>query len=201
MSFPGLSSGLIALDFLARASSFFRPLPAFVASFLRHARQIPHRWPAQVLTKMHAPPKAADVPVISVSDLSTADGFLFGFGTRCAGTYQLLQRPRHRPLYLTPAAPPRAAAPQLRHHAGAGEGPLRRHGPAVGQGRPRRQTRGPLRRDQLAGRRAGGDGVQHDPVPRRARHGAQAVAQRADNDASRCCLGFDAALITGACCC
>ena len=31
---------------------------------------------------MHAPPKAADVPVITTADLPRADGFLFGIPTR-----------------------------------------------------------------------------------------------------------------------
>jgi hypothetical protein len=38
----------------------------------------------QVLEKMHAPPKAADVPVITAAEMTAADGFLFGTGTRCA---------------------------------------------------------------------------------------------------------------------
>jgi len=31
---------------------------------------------------MHAPPKAADVPIISTADLPHADGILFGIPTR-----------------------------------------------------------------------------------------------------------------------
>lgn len=38
--------------------------------------------PQEVLAKMHAPPKASDVPVLQVSDLANADGILFGLPTR-----------------------------------------------------------------------------------------------------------------------
>lgn len=48
--------------------------------------QVAETLPAEVLAKMGAPPKAADVPVISVDDLPKADGFLFGIPTRCAWT-------------------------------------------------------------------------------------------------------------------
>lgn len=36
--------------------------------------QVAETLPAEVLEKMHAPPKAADVPVISAKDLAEADG-------------------------------------------------------------------------------------------------------------------------------
>jgi NAD(P)H dehydrogenase (quinone) len=38
--------------------------------------------PQEVLTKMHAPPKASDVPYLQISDLVNADGILFGLPTR-----------------------------------------------------------------------------------------------------------------------
>lgn len=44
--------------------------------------QVAETLPADVLEKMHAPPKAADVPVISPADLTSFDGFLFGIPTR-----------------------------------------------------------------------------------------------------------------------
>lgn len=44
--------------------------------------QVPETLPTDVLEKMHAPPKAADVPVITVDQLPEADGFLFGVPTR-----------------------------------------------------------------------------------------------------------------------
>ncbi|KAL1935606.1 hypothetical protein VTP01DRAFT_4746 [Rhizomucor pusillus] len=43
--------------------------------------QVPETLPAEVLEKMHAPPKP-DVPIITVDQLKEADGFMFGFGTR-----------------------------------------------------------------------------------------------------------------------
>ena len=44
--------------------------------------QVPETLPTDVLEKMHAPPKASDVPVITVDQLPEADGFLFGVPTR-----------------------------------------------------------------------------------------------------------------------
>lgn len=44
--------------------------------------QIQETLPKEVLEKMHAPPKAEDVPVITVADMAHADGFLFGIPTR-----------------------------------------------------------------------------------------------------------------------
>lgn len=44
--------------------------------------QIAETLPAEVLEKMHAPPKAADVPVISVDDLTKYDALIFGAPTR-----------------------------------------------------------------------------------------------------------------------
>lgn len=44
--------------------------------------QVAETLPQEVLVKMHAPPKTADVPVISVDQLPEADGFLFGVPTR-----------------------------------------------------------------------------------------------------------------------
>ncbi|KAI7896381.1 flavoprotein-like protein [Mucor mucedo] len=43
--------------------------------------QVPETLPEEILVKMQAPPKP-DVPVITVDDLSEADGFLFGVPTR-----------------------------------------------------------------------------------------------------------------------
>jgi NAD(P)H dehydrogenase (quinone) len=43
--------------------------------------QVPETLPEEVLTKMHAPPKA-DVPIIEASQLAEADCILFGFPTR-----------------------------------------------------------------------------------------------------------------------
>jgi NAD(P)H dehydrogenase (quinone) len=44
--------------------------------------QVAETLPEEVLTKMHAPPKIADVPVITSHNLPEADGFLFGIPTR-----------------------------------------------------------------------------------------------------------------------
>jgi hypothetical protein len=46
-----------------------------------HTVQVPEILPAEVLAKMHAPPKA-DHPVMSPHQLPDYDGFLFGFPTR-----------------------------------------------------------------------------------------------------------------------
>lgn len=43
--------------------------------------QVPETLPAEVLGKMHAPPKQ-DVPIITAKELESADGFVFGFPTR-----------------------------------------------------------------------------------------------------------------------
>lgn len=43
--------------------------------------QVAETLPAEVLTKMHAPPKA-DYPIIDPHDLPNADAFVFGFPTR-----------------------------------------------------------------------------------------------------------------------
>lgn len=43
--------------------------------------QVAETLPAEVLEKMHAPPKA-DYPIIDPHTLDTADGFVFGFPTR-----------------------------------------------------------------------------------------------------------------------
>lgn len=45
-----------------------------------HVWQVPETLPIDVLGKMHAPPKSS-VPIIDVSQLPDADGFLFGFPT------------------------------------------------------------------------------------------------------------------------
>ena len=44
--------------------------------------QVAETLPAEVLTKMHAPPKAADVPTITAADLVNAHGIIFGMPTR-----------------------------------------------------------------------------------------------------------------------
>lgn len=44
--------------------------------------QVPETLPEEVLGKMGAPPKDADVPVIKASDLEEADGIIFGIPTR-----------------------------------------------------------------------------------------------------------------------
>jgi multimeric flavodoxin WrbA len=44
--------------------------------------QVPETLSQEVLEKMHAPPKAEDVPHITAADLELADGFLFGVPTR-----------------------------------------------------------------------------------------------------------------------
>jgi NAD(P)H dehydrogenase (quinone) len=44
--------------------------------------QIAETLPQEVLAKMYAPPKAADVPVVTPADLEQADGILFGIPTR-----------------------------------------------------------------------------------------------------------------------
>ena len=43
--------------------------------------QVPETLPAEVLAKMHAPPKSDD-PIISAAQLTEYDGFIFGFPTR-----------------------------------------------------------------------------------------------------------------------
>lgn len=44
--------------------------------------QIKETLPEEVLTKMHAPPKAADVPEITAAKLGEYDAFLLGIPTR-----------------------------------------------------------------------------------------------------------------------
>lgn len=44
--------------------------------------QVQESLPAEVLEKMHAPPKPEDVPVVDPHTIDQADGFLFGFPTR-----------------------------------------------------------------------------------------------------------------------
>lgn len=44
--------------------------------------QVKETLPEEVLTKMHAPPKAADIPVIDPATLATYDAFLLGIPTR-----------------------------------------------------------------------------------------------------------------------
>ncbi|KAK0387150.1 hypothetical protein NLU13_5463 [Sarocladium strictum] len=44
--------------------------------------QVKETLPDEVLTKMHAPPKAADVPVIDAAKLAEYDAFLIGIPTR-----------------------------------------------------------------------------------------------------------------------
>ncbi|KAI8384567.1 NAD(P)H:quinone oxidoreductase, type IV [Radiomyces spectabilis] len=43
--------------------------------------QVPETLSDEILTKMHAPPKP-EIPVITTAQLTEADGYLFGFGTR-----------------------------------------------------------------------------------------------------------------------
>lgn len=44
--------------------------------------RVPETLPQDVLTKMHAPPKDASIPIISASILATYDAFLIGIPTR-----------------------------------------------------------------------------------------------------------------------
>lgn len=44
--------------------------------------QVPETLSEEVLAKLHAPPKDADVPIIDVAKLPEFDGFIFGFPTR-----------------------------------------------------------------------------------------------------------------------
>jgi len=44
--------------------------------------QVAETLPAEVLEKMHAPPKDAEIPVLDVHDLAQADGIIFGVPTR-----------------------------------------------------------------------------------------------------------------------
>jgi NAD(P)H dehydrogenase (quinone) len=44
--------------------------------------QVPETLPEEVLGKMGAPPKDADIPVINAADLEQADGIIFGIPTR-----------------------------------------------------------------------------------------------------------------------
>ena len=44
--------------------------------------QVAETLPQDVLDKMHAPPKAEDVPFITSEQLREADGFVFGMPTR-----------------------------------------------------------------------------------------------------------------------
>ncbi len=75
--------------------------PRLLTSPWRCAAQIPEILPEEVLTKMHAAPKA-DVPLADVHDITQYDGFIFGFPTRCA---LLCTRLRRMTLHLPlPAA-------------------------------------------------------------------------------------------------
>ncbi|GBG71367.1 hypothetical protein CBR_g8786 [Chara braunii] len=53
-----------------------------VAGCEGHLFQVPETLPEDVLQKMHAPPKPAEIPVITPAKLAEADGLLFGFPTR-----------------------------------------------------------------------------------------------------------------------
>ena len=44
--------------------------------------QVAETLPQEVLTKMHAPAKNPDVPIITAADLKEADGIIFGVPTR-----------------------------------------------------------------------------------------------------------------------
>lgn len=44
--------------------------------------QVPETLSAEILTKMHAPSKNQEIPIITPRQLSEADGFLFGMPTR-----------------------------------------------------------------------------------------------------------------------
>jgi len=44
--------------------------------------QVPETLSEEVLAKMGAPPKDADVPIITAAELENADGILFGIPTR-----------------------------------------------------------------------------------------------------------------------
>lgn len=44
--------------------------------------QVPETLPEEVLGKMGAPPKDADIPIITAAELEQADGILFGIPTR-----------------------------------------------------------------------------------------------------------------------
>eukprot|EP00270_Netrium_digitus_P012731 TRINITY_DN416_c0_g1_i2.p1 TRINITY_DN416_c0_g1~~TRINITY_DN416_c0_g1_i2.p1 ORF type:complete len:206 (+),score=30.10 TRINITY_DN416_c0_g1_i2:192-809(+) len=44
--------------------------------------QVPETLSQDVLSKMHAPPKPSDIPIMDAHTLADADGFLFGFPTR-----------------------------------------------------------------------------------------------------------------------
>jgi len=44
--------------------------------------QVPETLPQEVLTKMHAPAKSSDIPIIDAATLATYDAFLFGIPTR-----------------------------------------------------------------------------------------------------------------------
>jgi NAD(P)H dehydrogenase (quinone) len=44
--------------------------------------QVQETLPEEVLAKMHAPPKAGDVPIVTLDDLKNADGILWGIPTR-----------------------------------------------------------------------------------------------------------------------
>lgn len=81
--------------------------------------QVQETLPDVVLEKMHAPPKP-DVPFIEVADLVNADGFVFGFPTRCTSTYCNTRAHFHshshsrvcvRAISLPPLSPPPSSLP------------------------------------------------------------------------------------------
>ncbi|KAH3662265.1 hypothetical protein OGAPHI_005514 [Ogataea philodendri] len=47
-----------------------------------HVFRVPETLPQEVLEKLHAPEKPADIPVIKPEDLVEYDGYIFGFPTR-----------------------------------------------------------------------------------------------------------------------
>lgn len=51
--------------------------------------QFPETLSPELLKRLHAPPRPADVPVIKPEELSQADGFLFGMPTRF-GNYSVI---------------------------------------------------------------------------------------------------------------
>jgi NAD(P)H dehydrogenase (quinone) len=61
--------------------------------------QVKETLPEEVLTKMHAPAKAADIPVIDAAKLAEYDAFLIGIPTRY-GNFPAQWKVRHPPIEL-----------------------------------------------------------------------------------------------------
>lgn len=69
--------------FAVLTAPIYSKMPCSEGVHVCDGAQVAETLPAEILEKMHAPPKDADVPVITPDRLPEFDGFIFGFPTRC----------------------------------------------------------------------------------------------------------------------